>query len=281
MKKTSIFFILLLCICLLAGCSCRHEWEEASCTTPKTCRLCKKTTGEPLEHNWTEATCEEPRHCMLCGLTEGDALEHQWFALTCDEEYTCTVCNTASDVVGPHVDVRNITLDPNNNLLVQCKCGHEEILTIEQLMMQLMQGKWTLRAVQKENNLSLPDPKTYWEEGTWFDFPSSAKSVAYQVGNTNQGEKFAFQQNLMDFQLTNAVLYANGPELAVLMCTARTEYSEDIYIDTPLILVFGDRNYAKDGMTDDEFINAALRGSVTSLWRHSDGVMYIYGYDIG
>lgn len=186
MKKSQQFFP-LLCICLLAGCSCSHKWEDATCKAPKT--------------------------CSLCNLTEGTALEHQWSALPSEEEYVCTARGTASGVAGPHVDVRNITQDPNNNLLERCKCGHEEIYTIDQLMLHLMQGKWTLRAV--------------------------------------------------------------------LMCNGRTEYDEDIYTDVPLVLIFGDRGYAKEPLTDDEFINAALKGTVTSLWRHRDGGMYIYGYDIG
>lgn len=281
MKRMTLIFILLLCICLLAGCGCRHEWEEATCTSAKICRLCEKTAGEPLEHSWVEANCAEPKHCTLCNLTEGKALGHQWSALTCAEEYLCTVCNAASGVKGPHVDVKNITQDADNNLLVQCQCGNEEILTIEELMLQLLQGKWSLRAVQKENSLLQPNPKEYWEEGTWLEIPSAEKPVAYQVGNTNQNEKFAFEQKLQDFQLTQAALYANGPQLPVLMCTARTDYSEELYAEATLILVFGQRDYAKQEMRDDEFINAAFQGVATSLWCHSDGIMYIYGYDIG
>lgn len=280
MKKFTVIFQLLLCICLLAGCSCKHEWEKATCTVPQTCRLCQETTGEPMGHSWVEATCEEPKHCALCNLAEGSAPGHQWSALTCDEEYTCTVCNALSGVTGPHVDVRNITQDNNNHLLVKCKCGHEEILTTEGLMLQLLHGKWTLRAVQKENSLFRPDPQANWQEGTWFEIPSSTESIAYEIGTSEQGENFAFQQTLQDFQLTNAVLYANGPQIAVLMCNARTEYNDEVHIDVPMVLVFGDRNYAKEDMSDDEFINAALKGTITSLWRHSDGVMYIYGYDV-
>lgn len=281
MKRLTLIFALLLCISLLAGCECNHEWEEATCTTAKTCSLCKITEGEPLEHSWVEANCKEPKHCVLCNLTEGNALDHQWFALTCAEDYTCTICDATSRITGPHVDVRNITQDINNNLLVQCRCGNEEILTIEELMLQLLQGKWSLRAVQKENSLLLPNPKENWEEGTWLEVPSAENPVAYQVSNTEQGEKFAFEQKLQDFQLTEAALYANGPLQAVLMCDARTEYSEDFYSDATLILVFGERDYARNQMSDDAFINAAFKGEITSLWRYTDGVMYIYGYDIG
>ena len=280
MKRISAVLILVLCVCLLAGCSCKHEWEAATCTAAETCRLCQKTNGEPLSHVWAEATCETPRQCTLCGLTEGEALGHRWSALTCEEEYVCSVCSLASGITGPHVDVRNITQDIDNNLLVQCKCGNEQILSVEDLMLQLMQGKWTLRAVLKENSLFRPDPKTYWEEGTWFEFPGKAEPTAYEVGISEVGAQFVFLQNLQEFQLTTAALYANGPKLAVLMCNARTEYGEDVYGDTPMILVFGDRNYAKEGISDDDFINAAMKGSITSLWRYNDGVMYIYGYDL-
>ena len=62
------FCLLLLCICLIAGCSCRHSWENATCDTPQTCRFCQETTGEPLAHNWVTATCQEPKHCSQCGL---------------------------------------------------------------------------------------------------------------------------------------------------------------------------------------------------------------------
>lgn len=288
-KRISALTVLLLILCVLAGCSgtgketaaCAHEWENATCTAAQTCRLCNETVGEPLEHNWEEATCQEPKHCAVCNLTEGKALDHQWSALTCEENYTCTVCNAASGVQGPHVDVKNITQDPENNLLVQCKCGHEEIMTIENLMLQLAHGKWTLRAVLKDNSLLRPDPTANWQEGTWLEFPTTAEPTAYEIGTSAQGENFAFQMNLLDFQLNTAALYANGPKLAVLMCTARTEYSKDVHTDVPLILVFGDRNYAAEGMSDDDFISAALKGTVTSLWRQSDGVMYIYGFDMG
>jgi hypothetical protein len=62
LKKLTTICLLLLCICLLAGCSCRHSWENATCDTPQTCRFCQETTGEPLAHNWVDATCQEPKH---------------------------------------------------------------------------------------------------------------------------------------------------------------------------------------------------------------------------
>ena len=75
-------------------------------------------------------------------------------------------------------------------------------------------------------------------------------------------------------------IISNGAELPVLMCNSRTDYNDEFYTEVPLILVFGDRNYAKNGMSDEEFINAAFAGTVTSLWCQREGIMYIYGYDV-
>ena len=86
----------------LAGCGCQHQWEEATCTTPKTCTQCGETEGEALGHTWTDATCTESSTCTRCGETTGTALGHdvaQWAEetpSTCSEPGTetgfCTRC---------------------------------------------------------------------------------------------------------------------------------------------------------------------------------------------
>lgn len=64
-------------IILLSGCMCQHEWINADCINPKTCRNCGKTVGETLPHTWLEATCEEPITCSYCAQTDGAPLGHQ------------------------------------------------------------------------------------------------------------------------------------------------------------------------------------------------------------
>ncbi len=93
MKK---FAVLLLAISLLvlAGCSCKHEWQEADCLNPKTCTLCDKTEGEALGHNWEKATCTAPKTCEDCGETEGEPLPHSWLDATCTAPKTCSACKT-------------------------------------------------------------------------------------------------------------------------------------------------------------------------------------------
>lgn len=93
MKKIIItMLIAVLCMTAFAGCSCEHEWSEATCTEPKTCSLCAETEGEPSGHSWTEATCSDPKTCESCKLTEGSALEHSWTEATEEAPKTCTLC---------------------------------------------------------------------------------------------------------------------------------------------------------------------------------------------
>lgn len=70
--------------------SFRHEWTEATCTTPKTCTRCGKTEGEPLGHTWKAATCTKPKTCSVCGKTKGKKLGHTYGEWTVTKEATCT-----------------------------------------------------------------------------------------------------------------------------------------------------------------------------------------------
>jgi len=43
---------------------CQHDWKNATCTEPKTCKLCGQTEGEALGHNYFGGTCTR------CGAVE-------------------------------------------------------------------------------------------------------------------------------------------------------------------------------------------------------------------
>ncbi len=88
---------------------CQHQWVEADCLYPKTCRLCGDTTGEALGHTEVidesvDSTCTETgltqgKHCSLCGKVlvaqeETSALGHKWNMPTCTTPKTCPVCKT-------------------------------------------------------------------------------------------------------------------------------------------------------------------------------------------
>ena len=93
MKKYLLILpVFLLCAAILTGCSCQHEWMEATCETAKTCSKCDAVEGEALGHSWQEADCETPKTCSRCAVTEGAPLGHIWEAATCTHPKHCSIC---------------------------------------------------------------------------------------------------------------------------------------------------------------------------------------------
>ncbi len=85
-KKLAVILCLLCGICSLSGCGCKHkEWQDADCTTPKTCADCGNTEGEPLGHDWADATCTAPKTCQCCGETEGETGDHTTHSGKCED----------------------------------------------------------------------------------------------------------------------------------------------------------------------------------------------------
>ena len=99
-----------------------HNWQDATCTEPKTCILCGETTGEAIGHIWY-ATCTEPRTCTVCGGTDGEALGHSYvaeilekptFTTTGQQQKVCSVCGDTVtetlDMLVGEVSGWNVTL---------------------------------------------------------------------------------------------------------------------------------------------------------------------------
>ena len=92
MKKLSLFLAIVLMFLTFSACGCEHQWEEATCLTPKTCTLCGETEGELAAHLFSAATCTTPKTCDVCGKTQGDAAGHSFEDATCTSPNTCTKC---------------------------------------------------------------------------------------------------------------------------------------------------------------------------------------------
>ena len=97
--KRIIFAIICLALLTLVSCDtagspagCAHEWMDATCASPKTCKLCKETQGEKTDHDWADATCTRPKICKICEKAEGEVLGHSWVDATCTSPKTCSVC---------------------------------------------------------------------------------------------------------------------------------------------------------------------------------------------
>ena len=96
-KKNKKKYILVICVILFLffvfSDNCNHSWQDATCESPTTCKLCGKTKGKPLNHEWIEATCKLPKHCNLCKKADGEKLGHDWQGGTCTEPKICTRCS--------------------------------------------------------------------------------------------------------------------------------------------------------------------------------------------
>ena len=103
-RITALIFSIVMLAVLLTGCTCEHEWAEATCLTPKTCNLCQETEGEALGHSWTDATCAAPKTCTVCGETEGELLSnHTWEEATCAAPKTCEICGKTEGEMLTHI----------------------------------------------------------------------------------------------------------------------------------------------------------------------------------
>ena len=65
-----------------------HQWRDATCTNPKTCKTCGTTEGEPLGHTPAEddGDCTTPIKCVNCEQNaKAGATGHH----DADHDYTC------------------------------------------------------------------------------------------------------------------------------------------------------------------------------------------------
>lgn len=77
-----------------------HSFKDADCTNPKTCTVCGATEGEPLGHSFSGGDCKTPESCSVCG-AQGETKAHTWAMATCTDPKTCRACGvTEGDPLG-------------------------------------------------------------------------------------------------------------------------------------------------------------------------------------
>lgn len=77
-KRLRVMLTVVLFATLLAGCSCKHTWQESTCLAPRTCTRCGETEGKVRAHEWGSTDCRDPQPCVVCGTMEGLEVTHQW-----------------------------------------------------------------------------------------------------------------------------------------------------------------------------------------------------------
>lgn len=117
-EQEKIIFQLMNYILEKYDCVCEgHVFSDATCTAPKTCKLCGATSGSALghtyskdcdetcdrctakrtvTHDYADATCTKAKTCKDCGATTGSALGHKYSNATCTTAKTCSVCKATS-----------------------------------------------------------------------------------------------------------------------------------------------------------------------------------------
>ena len=101
--------------------SCNHQWIEADCLYPKTCRICQETTGDAKGHSFINATCTEPKVCQNCNKTDGKALGHTE-VIDASVEPTCTKkgltegkhCSVCNEILVKQTEINKLGHDWGN-----------------------------------------------------------------------------------------------------------------------------------------------------------------------
>lgn len=107
MKRYLCSLFLVFILVLFSGCECSHEFNEATCTHPKTCKKCGEVYGEALGHEFSEATYLSPATCIRCGETEGEKIsEHvcEFSEATCTNPKKCKICQKEEGLPLGHIE---------------------------------------------------------------------------------------------------------------------------------------------------------------------------------
>lgn len=163
-KRIALLLVLALVMSVLAGCCLKHDWKNATCEDPKTCRKCDKTEGEALGHEWEDATCDKPQTCSVCGDTKGRALGHEWENATCEKAMTCSVCGEVSGEPLEH-ELAVFSIDGVNKLGDCELCGQSVSIPIDwsTFPSEILPGHWTAYA------LAIDDYTVDAPEGSYAD----------------------------------------------------------------------------------------------------------------
>ena len=104
--------LVMLCL-LLTGCSCKHEWKDATTEAPKTCSICQKTEGERIV---TDARFTTAANKELFGTWKGIYKMPSTFI---DAEHTQTLDLEVSFIFNNDGSFQNIVKITNKDDFVQ------------------------------------------------------------------------------------------------------------------------------------------------------------------
>ena len=240
MKRTT-FAGLILFLCLsLSGCQCEHEWKDANCEDPKTCRLCGETQGDPLDHIWSEISCAAPVTCHDCGKTRGEALPHTWVEASCTEPKSCQECGaTEGEALGHSFGEWKESipdLEPVRQEQIRT-CSVCEYIEEQEAYLTVLHenGKFILKPSSAAYRMNLLMAKTdigkeYQAEANqfWLLNPNGTyygRGLFETTDYDADGNWFAYYHGYPGSQMYLMMHFANGSE----MCKSYTESYDTVY----------------------------------------------------
>lgn len=187
MRRKLSVLLLAICTMCMTGCCLAHDWKEADCEHPKTCRACGETEGEALGHDYLDATCILPRTCSVCSATDGEPLGHIWKDATCQSLKTCTVCGYTEGDFADHVWEEATCLRP----MLCVVCGITEGTTLNHVWVSASynSSKYCSRCGMVEGDVLEPafEKRKYeftLEKGTTWDYTTIANADGSSVTGT-------------------------------------------------------------------------------------------------
>ncbi len=259
MKKTFFVFILAaLCVFVLTGCQCEHEFLDADCLSPKTCELCGETEGEALGHDWQDASCIVPQTCSRCGLTEGETTDHSWQDASCTAPKTCSVCALTEGETLEHTWVEATTSAPKTCSVCNATEG-ERIITDDRFTTEAcaqLFGSWTSHMETAANLLGYSDTDEI-----------IGYTITYFFGNDGQ----LLQETVMDDPEHVEAIVLDYMKRIMYAQFADQGYTE-AQVDAAFIM--------ETGVTLDEYFKGTIAQMQLSETQYYDLVYYVSGDSI-
>ena len=265
-RYVPLLICLILCLCLLTACDCSHEWQEATCTAPKTCAKCQETEGEPIAHNWQDATCAAPQTCTVCQETEGEVLAHSYGRWLLDAESMYRVCDF---------------------------CGASESTEIDYSLYldQHIYSHWNMCYMFKSGRYYATDQLPQNKADTEICFYPDGRVCSLGFEEEDLSQSWSFDHGEYNSVSATHIIYISFPEdnmlsSAYFICSGDTVYFEVPLNDNGDLLVlsnrFGDTiaeiisgtwsTWAEDGVHSitfhaDRSFTADIDGEITGFWQ--------------
>ena len=196
-----------------------HDYAAATCSTPKTCKVCGVTSGSKLSHKYAAATCTKAKTCTLCGATSGSKLGHK-YDNDCDK--SCNVC-AATRSVAAHTYKKVITKATTTkdgaikNVCTKCNYTASKVTTLYKA------SKISLSTTAYTYNGKVQKPSVVVKDSKGNTISKSNYTVTYASGRKNVGTYKVTIKMKGNYSGTKTLTFKINPVKTTVKATAATK----------------------------------------------------------